>query len=118
MNASSTRLADVSVESALARVLEAEALARDAVAAAQAEAARIAEQSRADARALAERSRLRIERGRGRIARQVQRTLAETRAQSRDLAGPAQPDATAQQRLQRAVTALAAELTGGAAARP
>lgn len=101
------------VDAAMARVLEADREAQRALAAARAEGGRIAEGARAEARRVAERTRERIARVRARVQRGLQAELDALDAQARALPEHAEPDAAAQERLERALRALAAALTGG-----
>lgn len=102
---------DLGVEAAMARVLEAEQAARDAVEAAQAEAAHMAEAARSAQRALAERTRRRMARVRDAFARAVQGELERIDARARALPAHDDPDADDLERLDRAVAVLAAQLT-------
>lgn len=103
--------AAVEFDAAMARVLRAEQDARAAVAAAREEAARIAERSRTEARELAERRRVRLARLHERIERSLATDLAAMAAQARALPDAGAPDVLALGALQRAVQALAADLT-------
>jgi RPA family protein len=102
---------ELGVEAAMARVLDAERQAREAVEAAQAEAAHIAEAARAAQRQLAERTRARMARVREAFARAVQAELDRIDAEARALPAHDEPDARDLARLDRAVAALAAKLT-------
>jgi hypothetical protein len=107
------RNADSAVEAAVARVLQAEHDARAAIDDARAQAARIAEQARAQARQCAERARQRVARGQAALERRLQADLAAIEAAGRALPEHDEPDAGARARLDAAVHALAAALTGG-----
>lgn len=102
---------DLPVETAMARVLEAERQAHDAIAAAQAEAGHMAEAARAAQRRLAERTRERIARVHGAFAAAVQAELARIDAQAQALPAHDDPDADDLARLEQALAALAARLT-------
>jgi len=102
------------VDAALARVLEADRTAQRALAAAREEGGRIAERARAQARRVAERARERIAGAQARVQAALQAELDALEAQARALPGHAEPDAAALARLERALHALAATLTGGA----
>lgn len=107
------------VDVAIVRVLRAEALARESIAAARAQAAQIAEQSRSAARALAERTQRRIRRLRGAFEVRVASEVATLDAQARALADDTAPATDESLQLDRAVALLAAQLTGaGTGARP
>jgi hypothetical protein len=106
----------VEVDAAMARVLRAEEDARAAVAAAQVQAAHIAELSRTEARALTEQRRSRLARLHSRIEHGLASELDAIAAEARALPGHAEPDALARDALERAVQALAAELTQRATA--
>lgn len=103
---------DAAVEAAIARVLDAEHQARDAVGDADGAAAALIEMARASARALAERTEHRIRSVRAAFEAQTSETVAMLGAAA-DAAG-AEHDLTAVDlaRLDIAVTALAAFLTG------
>jgi hypothetical protein len=103
---------DRAVEDAVTRVLQAEAAARAAVDIARADAAQLAEHARAQARDLAERSRDRLARVRTRVDDCVRRELAAVDAEVRALPEHDEPDAAARLRVEHAVRALAAALTG------
>ncbi len=102
-------------EQAVARVLEAERSAREAVA----ECERRAERSVADAKArvaeLHERTGARIERLRERMALGAERRLSALRAEQEGLALESRPDAKTLERLDAAIERLAAEIAGGPA---
>jgi hypothetical protein len=99
-------------EAAIARVLDAEREAREAVARALIEVHRIAETARADARSLAERTERRIRLVVGAFERELASRVAEidAAAERLDKPQPLTPDELAA--LRRAVGALARELTG------
>jgi vacuolar-type H+-ATPase subunit H len=113
MSTTDPRPGDLDVDAALARVLQAEQAARGAIDAARAEAARMAEQARTHARRYAERARARMARGQAAVERDLQAQLAAIAEQARALPERDEPDPLALGRLERAVQALAAELTGG-----
>lgn len=102
------------VETAIAQVLLAEREARESIDAAREQAARIAEASRAELRAAAERTQSRIARLRAACERRTDAEVAALRAQADRLAQPLQPHADDAARVEAAVTRLAARLTGGA----
>lgn len=99
-------------EAAIARVLDAEREAREAVARALIEVHRIAETARTDARSLAERTERRIRLVVGAFERELASRVAEidAAAERLDKPQPLTPDELAA--LRRAVGALARELTG------
>lgn len=103
-----------SADEAIATVLRAETDARAAITRAHAEAAHIAEAARAQARALAERTERRIRRVTAAFEQERAERLAELGAEAAAVAVSQvlTPDELA--RLDRAVHALARELTGGA----
>jgi RPA family protein len=102
---------DLPVETAMARVLDAEREARAAVDAAQRECGHIAEAARAAQRRLAERTRRRVARVHEAFAAAVQGELARIDAQAQALPAHDDPDADDLARLERALAALAARLT-------
>jgi len=102
---------DLPVETAMARVLDAERRARDAFEAAQLEAGQIAESARAAQRRLAERTRQRMLRAHDAFAAAVQAELARIDALAQALPAHDDPDADDLARLERALVALAARLT-------
>lgn len=105
---------DRAVEAAIAQVLAAERAASEAIAVAHAEAAQLGERSRAELRDLAERTQARIGRLRDALARRADAEVAALRAQADALASPQPPSDDELVRIDRAVSALAARLTGGA----
>lgn len=109
MNQSAT--SDLPVETAMARVLDAERQARDALDAAQAEAGHIAEAARATQRRLAERTRERTARVHEAFAAAVQAELARIDALAQALPAHDDPDADDLARLERALATLATCLT-------
>jgi hypothetical protein len=115
MSLMNPRSPDHDVEAAVARVLQAEQQARSAIEAARAEAAHIAEQARASARAWAERARARMARGQSAVERQLQAELAAIEAEACALPEHDEPEAAEIERLEVALQALAAALTGGPA---
>jgi phage host-nuclease inhibitor protein Gam len=104
---------DLPAETAMARVLDAERRAREAVDAAQAEAGHIAEAARAAQRRLAKRMRERVARVHEAFAAAVQAELLRIDALSQALPAHDEPDADDLARLERAVAQLAARLTEG-----
>jgi len=104
---------EATAEAAITRVLNAERDAREAIAQATREAVTMQENARAAARALSERTERRIREVRAalaaRLAAEVEAIDAQAAAQD---AGQAL-GAAELARLERAVAALAAELTGG-----
>lgn len=105
---------DDSADAAIAKVLCAEAAAGDAIARCETEAQQIAERARARIRALTDRTDRRIRAVVSAFERKRAARLAEIEAEARAMAGPPvlSPDALAG--LERAVGALACELSGGA----
>jgi len=99
------------VEAAIARVLDAEVAARDAVAATRVAAAAMAEQSRAAARGKAERTQRRIAHLRQAFEQRAEAELAALEATAGALGAEA-PDAVEIASLEAAVESLAARLTG------
>jgi hypothetical protein len=100
------------VEAAIARVLDAEAAARDAVAGARREAAEIAEQAREQARRLGLHTDLRIRAVRAAFSAKTTAEVAALEAHAAALG--AAPELTPAEvvRVARAVAALGGELTG------
>jgi len=107
--------ADAAVEAAISRVLDAERAAHEDVDRAARDAAAIAEAARATARAIIERNERRIRTLRTNFETRARHEVAaiEARALEQDTRRELTPDDLA--RLQRAVAALARELTGGLA---
>jgi len=101
------------VEAAMARVLAAEAAARDSVALAQADAGHTGERSRAAVRAWAERTELRVRHLRAAFERAGDTEVAALQVQAENLSLPAEPGADEAARIDQAVARLAARLTGG-----
>ncbi len=103
------------VEAAISRVLDAERAAHDDVARATRDAAAIVEDARAIARAIAERTERRIRTLRDSFERRTARQVAaiDTQALAQDAMRELAPDDL--DRLDRAVVALANELTAGGA---
>jgi len=95
----------------MARVLQAERDAREAIAQARDAATHIAEAARAQARAVAERRRDRLARVHAQVDRQLHDRLAAIAAEAQALPVHDDPEAAALARLERAVDALAAALT-------
>jgi hypothetical protein len=106
---------DGAVEAAIARVLEAERAAREAVTAAEREAARLDEEARGRARAIGERCERRIRSVLAVHDAHVTERVAALEAAGATLGRPHTPDAAEMARVARAVAALADELIGGAA---
>lgn len=106
---------DDSADRAIAAVLQAETEAREAIARSQAESAHIAETARARARALAERTEQRIRAVVAAFERERAARLAQIDAEAAAITRPQLPTADELAALDRAVSALARELTGGAA---
>jgi hypothetical protein len=105
---------DAAVDAAIARVLDAEHKARDAVRDGEAEAAAMIELARASARALGERTERRIRGVRAAFEARTSATVAALVAEA-DAAGAAHELTAADLvRLDAAVAALAALLTGNA----
>lgn len=105
---------DDPADAAIARVLCAEAEAGEAIARCEAEAEHIAEAARARIRALTDRTDRRIRAVVSAFERERAARLAEIEAEASAMAGPPvlSPDMLAG--LERAVRALACELSGGA----
>jgi len=101
-------------EAAIARVLDAERASRDAIARARSDAAAIAENARIAARALQERTERRVSAIRVAFDRHTASTLAALDAEAAALATGHVLSAEEEARLERAVAALAVDLTGGA----
>ena len=99
---------------AIARVLDAEHKARDAVRDAEAEAAAMIELARASARALAERTERRIRGVRAAFEARTSETVARDRRRGRRRGRAHELTAADLARLDAAVAALAALLTGSA----
>ena len=100
------------VEQAIARVLDAERSARDSIAEAETEAAAIAERARASARAVGERALRRIVTIRARFEQRIGAEVAALDAAAAGLASPHFVNEADGATVERAVAALAAELTG------
>jgi len=101
-------------EAAISRVLAAESGAKKTVAQAAQDADELDERSRAQARALAERTERRIRAVRGAFEAHVGAEIAaiEGQASASDASQPLSPEDSL--RLERALSSLAAELTGDA----
>lgn len=108
-----SRSIDDGADQAIATVLRAEAEAREAIARSQAESAHIAEAARAQARILAERTERRIRAVVAAFERERAQRLADIDAEAITIARPQVLTADALAALERAVQALARELTGG-----
>jgi hypothetical protein len=106
------RPADNPAEDAIATVLRAEREAREAVERTQLEATHLAEQARADARSVAERTERRIRAVVGAFERELADRLAELDAEAALIARPHELSADELSALDRAVQAIARELTG------
>jgi hypothetical protein len=104
---------DDAVESAITRVLDAEAAARDAIARARGEALEMAEQARARTRALSLRIDDRIRGIRAAFERKVSAQVAVLEAEAAALEARHDLAPGEIARLEQAVAALAAELAGG-----
>jgi vacuolar-type H+-ATPase subunit H len=104
---------DTAVDAAIARVLEAERAARDAVLAAEGEAARLNEEARARARTIAERCERRIRSVLAVHDAHAAAHIAALDAEAASLGRPHVLDAAEVEQVRRAVEALAAEMTGG-----
>ena len=104
---------EATIEAAIARVLAAERDAREAVARATRDADALNEKARADARALADRTERRIRSVRAAYERKVAAEIAAIDAQAASQDERQALSAEDLQRLERALGALAAELTGG-----
>jgi hypothetical protein len=101
-------------EAAIAQVLAAERAASDAIASARVEAAHIGERSRAQARALAERTQRRILRLRSAFGRRADAEVAALQSQADALARPPELNGDEADLVDQAVARLAAKLTGAA----
>ncbi|MBL8343368.1 MAG: hypothetical protein JNL30_18010 [Rubrivivax sp.] len=109
-----THLQDGAVEAAFASVLQAEQAAREAITAAHTEAATRAEAARADSRARAERARRHLAAVRAAFERRRDDELAGLAAQAEALNVDAPLTEADRAHVERAVLAVAAQLTGGA----
>ncbi|HSQ82163.1 MAG TPA: hypothetical protein VLU54_13700 [Casimicrobiaceae bacterium] len=109
-----TQLPDDAVETAIMHVLQAEAAARDAVAGARSAAGAIAEEARERARRVAVAADRRIAVMRAAFGARTAAEVAslDARAAALDAAGISTPDDVA--KVETAVLALAASITGGA----
>jgi hypothetical protein len=96
----------------MAQVLSAESAARVTVAAAAVEAQHMAERARAAARGIAERTQRRLHRVRAAFERAADAEVAALHAQGEALRAPRAIGADDLARIDRAVTRLAARLTG------
>lgn len=101
------------VEAAFAQVLHAEGAARAAVDDARAQAAQIAEQARGEARARAERTRARIATARAAFEAALQSGLRRLSDETDALSGVTPLVTNDDERVERAVRQLAAQLTAG-----
>jgi len=101
-------------EAAIAQVLAAERMAREAIAATHVEAAHISESSRARVRDLADRTQRRIRRLRAAFELRADTEVAALRAQADALAAPHELAGGEATRVDGAVSRLAAQLTGAA----
>jgi hypothetical protein len=101
------------VEEAIARVLASERDAREAIANARREAAETAEESRAFARALGERTDVRIRKVRSAFERALAARLEELHAAEAQIETRHDLTDEDRARLDRAIARLAARLTGG-----
>lgn len=99
-------------EAAIATVLLAEREAREAIERSKVEASQLAELARAGARAVAERTERRIRAVVGAFERELAQRLAEIDAEAALLRTPHELSADERAALDRAVGALARELTG------
>lgn len=104
---------DGGADQAIATVLRAETEAREAIARSQAESAHVAEAARAQARVLAERTERRIRAVVAAFERERAQRLGEIDAEAAAVARPQVLTADELAALERAVQALARELTGG-----
>jgi len=104
---------DTAVEAAIARVLDAERAAGEAVARAQAEAAVMTDAARARARATAQRTEQRLRRVQAAYEGATQAALDQFAVAKTAVGGRDTPTAVDRDRLAGAVVALAARLTGG-----
>jgi vacuolar-type H+-ATPase subunit H len=104
---------DAAVEAAIARILDAERMAHEAVSRARAEATAIAEAARARARATAQRTENRLRCVQVAYEAATQAALDQLAASATAAGGRDVPTAVDRDRLARAVVALAARLTGG-----
>lgn len=103
---------DDPAEEAIATVLRAEREARKTVERAQVEAGHLAENARASARSVAERTERRIRAVVDAFERELADRLAEIDAEAARIAKPHELTATELGALERAVSAVARELTG------
>ncbi len=99
-------------EEAVARLLEAEAAARDALARSEAQAAARLEAARERARALLERSERRVAAASAAHRERIARELAQLRSEARGLGAAQAADDPRLDRLENAVARLAARMTG------
>ena len=103
------------VERAIARVLEAERSAREAIAGARRDAVAMDERARAAARAVAERTERRVARVRERFEQRIAAEVAALDAVAAALDRRFEPDPQDVAALEQAVAWLAAQLTEGSA---
>jgi vacuolar-type H+-ATPase subunit H len=99
-------------EEAMASVLRAEREAREAIERTQVEARQMAEAARSRARSVAERTERRIRAVVGAFKRELAQRLAEIDAEAAAIAQPHELSADEMSTLERAVRAMAQELTG------
>ena len=99
-------------EDAMATVLRAEREAREAIERSKVEASQLAEASRSGARAVAERTERRIRAAVSAFERELAQRLGEIDAEAALIAAPHELGAVELSALDRAVRALARELTG------
>jgi vacuolar-type H+-ATPase subunit H len=104
--------ADQQVEAAIARVLEHERRAKEAVARCEQDAAAIVRRAREQARRVAERADARINAVHMTCTLDTARRLGALRAAAAEGAAPAAPTAAQLERLDHAVRILAARLSG------
>ena len=114
MKTSATDTGNAAASAAIKRVLEAERDAGEAVASCEREARAIVDEARQRASRIAGRTTERIAAARGRVAARVADAVKHYETEAAALQTSAQIDQEARKKLEQAVAAVAAELTGEA----
>ncbi len=114
MKALSTDTGNAAASAAIERVLEAERHASEAAASCEREARAIVDEARQHASRITERTSARIAAARGRVAARVADAVKHYETEAAALQTSAQIDEEARRKLEHAVAAVAAELTGEA----
>jgi vacuolar-type H+-ATPase subunit H len=114
MKAIATDTGNAAASAAIERVLQAERNASEAVASCEREARAIVDEARQRAARIAERTTARISTARGRVAARVANAVKHYETEAAALQTTDQIDQEAHKKLEQAVAAVAAELTGEA----